>query len=123
VAPISKFTIERNATVPITALSLVRQDTATTVTLATSQGTYTDARVIGLALNSALVGEVVEVMLFGIASHPSFNFSINEPLFLTTGGAFSSTAPSVTGQFIVEVGFALGLGEINLAITSPVEIL
>jgi len=102
--------------------SLIRLETSSTVSKATIDS-YTNAKVIGIALNDGVMGEKIRILLFGVAEDASFTFAINEPLFLQSDSTIGLTAPIASGEFITEVGQSLGTGSIFINVSNPIEIL
>lgn len=91
--------------------------------IATNNGTFSDAKVRGIALNAGAIGENIEVLLFGLLEDPAFNFILNDPFFLGTNGDAVQTPPVTVGEFVVELGESLGTGAIFTDLKTPVEIL
>jgi len=118
----SKFSFDKEASEPVVKLECIRMDSQTTVRTATND-TYTNAKVTAVALNSGNTGALITCLLFGILEDPSFNFPMNEPLFLQDNGTIGITAPTTVGKFITDIGYSLGTGAIFINIKNPIEIL
>lgn len=103
----------------ISALRLVNATDDTSIELA-DPSAYTTGIVLGVALQAGLLGEDIEVLLFGKLEDVSFTFTLNEPLFLTANGVITSTPP--TTGFSVNIGHSLGSGAIFVNIKEPIEL-
>lgn len=110
--------ISRVATTDVSALELVKADSATHSSVATSDSTFEDAQVLGLALTGATAGNSFEILLLGASSDGSFAFSLNAPLYLGIDGAITSTSP--TSGHRVLIGKSLGVGQIFIEVTEPI---
>lgn len=108
--------LEKIADENITAMKAVYLNDYHTCKLASNvddnQGT-----VIGIALNSGLIGVTINILSFGIIDDPFFTFGLNEPVFLGTNGDLITTQP-LTGV-LTEIGYGLGAGSIYVKIISP----
>jgi hypothetical protein len=98
----------------ISALKLVYQD----IDSAFVASSNLDQRPIGIALNSANIGDPVRVRTFGELKDVSFSYSANQTLFLSSNGSLTTTSPS-TG-YSVEVGYGQGSGEIFINIKTQI---
>lgn len=103
----------------ISALKLVRAINESEIVLA-EPTTYNESKVLGVTLQGGVTTDEVEVLLFGKLEDPSFNFPLNEPLFLTTNGTITDVPP-VTG-FSANIGYSLGLGAIFINVQEQVEL-
>lgn len=73
--------------------------------------------VIGMTRNAALDGDSVEVQTSGELSEPSWNWIVNQPVFLGIGGVATQIAP--TTGFVLIVGLATRPTSIVLGIKQP----
>lgn len=73
---------------------------------------------VGIALTSATVGNLFDVLLFGRVEDSFFNFPLNDGLFLGNNGMVTNVAP--TTDFSVRVGKSLGSGAIFINIERPI---
>jgi hypothetical protein len=74
--------------------------------------------VVGLSLQSASIGEPVEVLLLGERIDGSFTYSGDEGLFLGADGRLETTAP--TTGVLVRVGAVTSPTSINISIQQPI---
>jgi len=119
----AKLVFESIANEDIAAFDMVRLVSDTNVGL-TSDDTYANSKAIGIALEAKLTGETIRILTFGIVPlNPSFLFTINEPLFLSTSGAITNTPTVIVGEFVTQIGQGLGVGSIFINIEEPEEIL
>jgi len=117
----AKLAFKKVASEPITKFQMVRLISSTEVALG-DISSYTNAKIIGMALESGSVGATIAILTFGIVDDASFSFTLNEPLFLQATGFLGETAPSASGEFIVTAGQSLGSGSIYIDISPPEEI-
>lgn len=99
------------------AVTLVDEDNCK---LGQSQTTFMDAKVVGIALDSAAIGVSVRVLAFGILEDPFFTFPLNEPIFLKSNGDISNIEE--TAGFSTQIGHSLGNGAIFVNIREPIEL-
>ncbi len=118
----AKLKIKKIASEVIALFELIKLDSNTHASKADITS-YTNAKVIGIAIESAIIGQEFEIQLFGVVEDPSFLFTLGEPLFLQSLSGIGETAPSASGQFITNVGQSLGAGGIFIDIIDPVEII
>lgn len=117
----ARLVISRIASVNIAAMKLVKSDSATHVSIATSQGTFEDSEVLGLALASVVAGQLVDILIFGAIQDASFSFTLNDPAFLGGSGQVRQTVPAApTDTHSVRVGKAIATDELFLNITQPI---
>jgi len=109
--------IEKIAGETISALNLVRFQDADTVKLATNNLIYADAKVTGIALNAAMAGGTVRVLIFGVIEDQYFSYPANTLLFLGANGTITDTAP--LSGFSTIIGEAPAVGVITLSIREP----
>lgn len=103
----------------ISALKLVRASDLATVLIG-EKDTYVNSKCLGVALNTVLAGETLEVQEFGKLEDAFFNFPLNEPLFLGLNGLITDTPP-VSG-FSINIGHGLGTGAIFIDIREQIEL-
>ncbi len=102
----------------VSALKLVYLSASNTIKLALPGSTYEEAQVIGVSLNTAILGGNVDVQLFGVLNDPSFLFSANALLFLGSSGSITTTVPG--SGFLTRVGYGLGTGAIFIDREKPI---
>jgi hypothetical protein len=120
---VPRLTTTRKATVAVSALRLVKFDSSTHISPATNDAAYSDAQVIGMALNSAVIGGDVAILLFGAATDAFFAYAVNDNLFLGVNGVITDIPPSApTANFLVRVGSSMGTGAIFLNMEQPVSL-
>ena len=88
------------------------------VTLAQDNITYSEASVIGVTLTGATDGNKIKYQEIGKLRDSSFNFPINDQIYLGTNGALTNIPP-VTG-FRTLIGTSNGTGEIQINIQEPI---
>lgn len=111
--------LERLASESISALKVVYLDSNTTCALSDNSDFYR-ATSCGVAINAGTNGDIVKILSFGIIEDSSFAFGINEPIYLSSNGAITSTAPA-TG-ILTKIGYGLGLGAIYVKIEKPITL-
>jgi len=102
----------------ISALKLLQGTSNTNVSKAEPNITFIEATVLGLACNAGTTGDNIEVATYGEVSDPSFNFGVNEMLFLGPDGTITATPP--TTGVLTRIGYGLGPGRIFLNIEDPI---
>ena len=113
--------ISRIASEDILEGEMLKADSPTHCSLATSDTNAQDAMAIGIALNNALTGETVDILLLGVAENTSFTiFSLNSPLYLDINGGITDTK-KLSG-YHVPIGKSLGGNQIFISIESPTVI-
>lgn len=117
----AKTIIKKICTETITQFSIVRLVSSTQTSLASIE-TYVRAKAVGIALQSGIIGDQIRILTFGILEDPSFNFTLNEPIFLDTNGVISQIPPIATTLFELNIGQSLGVGAIEIKVGEPKEI-
>jgi hypothetical protein len=115
---ISKFVITKTANEAITQFDLVNLDSQNTGVVA-GVDNYNDAVVAGLSLDNAAIGQQFRIVVFGVFEDPSFNYTVNSPLFLDTDGTITDTPISTVGKFLTKIGKSYGTGAIFIDINDP----
>ena len=105
----------------ISALKIVRQDTGGV--LLADIGAQLDSEALGVSRDAATLGSNLRVITYGRVDDTSFGFTLNEPLFLGNNGLITNLAPTNSGEYIVRIGYSLGIGSIFIDIESPVLII
>jgi hypothetical protein len=116
-----RLVISRVASETISAMQLVKSDNSTHVSLSTSNGSFEDSEVLGLALGSANIGQFVDILIFGAVQDNSFSFTLNEPVFLGVNGLVTQSIPVLlTSSHFVRIGKAIAVDELFLNIEQPI---
>ena len=84
---------------------------------ANSATTY---KAVGVALNSAALGETVIYITIGVVVLSGLTFNTVYYLSATTPGAITATAPSTAGQYVVPIGKALSATDLMFMPLTPV---
>ena len=108
--------LEKIASENVSALKALYLDTNTTCRHA-SNVSEIEGTVIGIALNSAIIGGNVRILVFGLLDDPFFNFTLNDRIFLGTNGELINYQP-VSGV-LTGIGYGLGSGSIQISIDKP----
>ncbi len=103
----------------ISALKIVKADDQASISLS-SPDDYTNASSLGVALTAGTVGSQIEVLRIGKLIDASFNFTLNEPLFLTDNGNITNNLSSES--FATNIGYGLGAGAIFIDIQETIQI-
>jgi len=117
-----KLQLSLTASSTISKLDVIKLDSNTHCSRA-DFSSYANATSIGIALNQAVAGNKVDILLFGVLDDPGLNFPLNDLLFLSSSSTITNIATSVSGQFHVEVGKSLGAGSMFVSFTTPQEII
>lgn len=103
----------------ISAMKPVRAIDLSNVIIA-NDNTYLESRVIGITTHAALDGEPIKVQLFGKLDDASFNFPLNEPLFVNEFGNITDIFS--LDDFHSKIGYSLGNGSIFVQPAEPIEL-
>ena len=89
---------------------------------AIANDTFDKATVVGVAQTTKLTGELVRVLIIGLA--PSSGLSIGQIYYLsdTSAGAITLTPPSTAGHFVTRVGEAASSAELIIQLEPPVKL-
>lgn len=113
--------VSRIANETISRGEFVYSVNTTNVGLAVNNDTQERAMVLGVAMNNALFGEQVLVLLIGAVTDVAFNgLSINRPLYLNVSGGVTDTKP-VTG-YLVPVAKSVGSNTIFVSVSYPIKL-
>lgn len=88
------------------------------VALAQDNLTYAEASVIGITLTGADNGNLIKYQEIGKLRDSSFNFPINDQIYLSSNGQLTNIPP--TAGFRTLIGYSNGLGEIQINIQEPI---
>lgn len=113
-----RLELEATAGEVISALKLVYFDGVNV--FVGDKGSYGTSKLLGVAVNAGGVGDIIKVHLMGQISDPSFNYTLNAPLFLNSNGTITEVPPTV--GFSCRVGFSLGPGRIFVRIDEPIQL-
>lgn len=106
----------------ISALKLVTAINDTEILLA-EPDTFSNSKVLGIALQAGTTGQEIEVLLFGKVDDNTFMFTVNNPLYLKTNGTISDIEPSLPSEnFNETIGYSLGSGSIFINIQEPIKL-
>ena len=97
----------------ISATKLVYSDSATTVKYADSL-LYSTSKTIGVAKNTATLGNPINIVTYGPFSDASFLWAANTPLYLGLNGNITDIPPS--SGHLVFIGHSMGIGKIFIRI-------
>jgi hypothetical protein len=98
----------------ISALKLCYVDEVGLARVARSDGTYLEARCVGLSLSAIGVGQLGQFLTFGEISDPFFTWVESDDLYLHLNGGITSIAP--TSGFLTPIGSGLGLNKVLINI-------
>ena len=98
----------------ISALKLCYVDESGLARIARSNGTYLEARCVGLSLATVGVGQLGQFLTFGEIVDPFFPWVESEDLYLHLNGGITSIAP--TSGFLTPIGSGLGLNKVLINI-------
>lgn len=115
---VAKLGIVKIASENINQFDMVRLVSSTHIAKGTSSNS-TGAKISGIAMNSAIAGNQVTVVMFGIIEDASFTFPLLSKLFLQSDGTLGLVAPSLSGEYVVASGESLGTGAIFIKIEEP----
>jgi len=105
------------AAIAVSALRLVRLDSNNNLVVADKD---IDATLLGLTIQSAIADAFPTVILSGLYSDSSWNWTRGSPLYLGTNGNISALVPS--SGFIVPIGRAENPTTVNINVSQGVQI-
>ena len=116
--------IQRIAAEDIVRTDVLSYNAIGEVKLANNNTTPDDAFVVGMALNDASTGHLVDVLIMGVINDPAFNvFPLNSTIFLDTAGATTDVKPNTpSASSTTVVGRSYGNGEVFINPLRPVFI-
>lgn len=119
---IPRLALTKTYSETISALRVVTASSNTEVKIATPD-TIENAIVMGIALQTGITGFDGRVHILGILDDPSFNYNVNELLYLGENGEITNVPPSLpNSQFSTTIGYSLGTGSIFVKIEQPIEL-
>lgn len=80
--------------------------------------TYDQATILGISITGNTDGNIVKYQIDGRLEDSSFNFPLNDPLYLGSNGNITNVPP-VTGHR-TRLGTSLGTGAIQIEIEEPI---
>jgi hypothetical protein len=117
--PTGATTLSCTAGAALSGNRMVTYDANSAVVYASSADATAHA-VLGMTLGAALLGAAVSVQTYGEVVEPSWSWIPLEPVYLSTNGTLSQTAP-VTG-YCVRLGFALDARTLMLAVEPALKL-
>lgn len=89
---------------------------------AVANDTFDKANVVGVAQTTKLAGELVRVLIVGVA--PATGLSPGEIYYLSaaSAGAITLTPPSTAGHFVTRIGEAASAAELIVQLEPPVQL-
>lgn len=119
-AKASSLIIDRLASESILIGELVYSTNTDEIGVADNSISVDEAKVLGLSLNAAAIGESVEVLILGVATSVDYSvFTANDILFLDELGGITNVRPIAPAKYLVQVGKALGGNQILVEIKLP----
>lgn len=91
---------------------------------ASSQDLSNFGRVIGLTTGATIESDSVLIITRGPITEPSWNWTLNQPIYLAVNGSLTATEPSIGAGdlFAQKVGFATGSDSIYLDLSVPIHL-
>jgi len=80
-------------------------------------------RVLGMTIGSSTLGTLVNVQKFGELVDPSWNWSVNLPIYLGLNGLLTQVPPSNPAKFSLIVGFAISATSIFINTQPPIGLI
>ena len=79
-------------------------------------------KVLGVTLGAASLGSIVQVKPFGTISEPSWNWVVDQPVYLGVDGVLTQTMPTAPSKFIVVIGVASSTTSLFVNVMPPIFI-
>ena len=80
-------------------------------------------KIAGMTLGAAAAGDVVNVQILGEHTEVSWNWTVNQPVFLSTTGLLTQTVPTTAGSYILVIGTATAATKMFINIKPPIFII
>lgn len=87
---------------------------------AIANDTFDKANVVGFAQTTKLSGELVRVLIVGVAPNSGLSPGVIYYLSAASAGAITSTPPSTAGHYVTRVGEAASSAELIVQLEPPV---
>lgn len=122
-ARIPKLSITKIYSETISALKPVSAVNLTQVKVADND-TFSNSKVMGIAVQAGILGFEGLIHIFGILEDASFNFPVNDVLYVGFGGVITNVPPAkINGDnYSTTIGYSLGAGAIFVNIQEPIEL-
>lgn len=78
------------------------------------------SKVLGMTLNAANPGDTLSIVRTGDVVEPTWNWTLNLPVFLGTNGLLTQTPPSTPALFSQVVGFPITATKMFVNIREPI---
>jgi hypothetical protein len=88
--------------------------------LATNNGTFQQASVIGLVYDASIANNAAGNIVVNGGVLVTSGLTAGAQYYLGTGGALTTTAPTTAGQYVVPVGIAISTTQLLVQIAPPV---
>lgn len=86
-----------------------------------SNQTLTHAnKVVGISINAAAAGDSINVLRSGEITEPSWNWTLDQPVYLADNGTLTQTPPSNPALFSLIVGFPITATKLFVSIREPI---
>ena len=112
--------VEKIAGENIETHRMIRFQDADTVVYSKSNGSYAEAKPIGISITSAVTNGKVKILILGIVEGTDFTWPNGTRLFLGPNGTITSTVP--TSGYSTIIGESLAVGVISLSIGTPIRL-
>lgn len=89
---------------------------------AIANDTFDKANVVGIAQTTKLAGELVRVLIVGVAPNSGLTPGAIYYLSAASAGAVTATPPSVAGHYVTRVGEAASSAELIVQLEPPVQL-
>lgn len=89
---------------------------------AIANDTFDKANVVGFAQTTKLSGELVRVLIVGVAPNSGLSPGAIYYLSAASAGAITATPPSTAGHFVTRVGEAASAAELIVQLEPPVQL-
>lgn len=81
-------------------------------------------RIVGMTTGSALAGDPVLAQTSGEISEPSWNWALDQPVYLGANGLLTQVPPTAPGaKFLVVIGFPVTAHSLFIRIGNPITII
>lgn len=116
--------IERPAAINLSGHRVVMLDGQGGATYASNTDQTHANRIVGMTTHAAVAGALVALSIYGEVTEPSWNWSVDQPVYLGADGFLTQTPPAApAAKFSVVVGFPISATTLFINIGIPITLI
>jgi hypothetical protein len=121
--PAGGTTTSYPASIALSGHRMVTLDATGEATYASNDNLTHSNRVLGMTTGAADVGATAYIQIFGELVEPTWNWTLDTPIYLSVDGLLTQTPPAQPAVFTLIVGFPIAATSMFINIQSPIIIL